>query len=77
MGYLVSKKGNVKVARFASYADSLRSFVSIAGADVQGVSDPRDFAAALHDSGKFGVGNANYVEEVGATIKGLRSIVSR
>ena len=74
-GYMAAKSG-VKVATFASYADSLRSFVAIAGADVQGLTDPHDFAAALHDSGKFGVGNSSYAHEVGATIKGLRAIVS-
>jgi hypothetical protein len=77
VGYTVSKKGSVKVAMFASHADSLRSFVAIAGADVHGVSDPGDFAAALHDTGKFGVGNANYAQQLGATIKGLRTLVSQ
>jgi Mannosyl-glycoprotein endo-beta-N-acetylglucosaminidase len=74
-GYIAAKSG-VKVATFTNYADSLSSFVAIAGADVQGLGDPYDFAAALHSSGKFGVGNPSYAEEVGKTIKGLQSIVS-
>jgi flagellum-specific peptidoglycan hydrolase FlgJ len=78
-GYMAAKaaKSGVRVATFASYADSLRSFVAIVSADVQGLSDSHDFAAALHDSGKFGVGNSSYAEEVSKTIKGLRAIVSQ
>lgn len=76
-GYMVAEKSGVKVATFASYADSLRSFVAISGGDVQGVGNPSAFAAALHDSGKFGVGNPNYTDEVSRTIKRLRATVSR
>ena len=76
-GYLVAGQSGVRVATFANYTDSLRSFAAISGNDVQGVSNPRDFAAALYDSGKFGVGSPNYADDVGKTIEGIRAIVSQ
>jgi flagellum-specific peptidoglycan hydrolase FlgJ len=80
-GYMVSLEG-VKVATFASYADSLRSFVQMSGPIVQNMRDPADFAAALQNSGKFGINKtgskvATYVGDVARTILGLRSIVAR
>jgi hypothetical protein len=76
-GYLQALRGPAKVATFASYADSLRSFEAVAGSLVQRVQDSTEFAAALWNSGKFGVGNPTYVQDVAATIRGLRPIVSR
>jgi hypothetical protein len=77
-GYLPARDNpRVRVATFASYADSLRSFVARYGSIVQGLADPTDFAAALWNSGKFGVGNPTYVSDVARTLRGLRSIVSR
>lgn len=76
ISYMAAQSG-VKVATFASYADSLRSFVAISGDDVQGLNDPLDFGAPLHESGKFGVGNSNYANEISNTAKGLRAIVSQ
>jgi hypothetical protein len=55
IGYMQAKKGPAKVATFASYADSLKSFVAISGSLIQGKSDPQAFAATLQNSGKFGV----------------------
>ena len=76
-GYLPAHAGPVRVATFASYADSLRSFVAIAGSLVRGAADPSGFAVALQNSGKFGVGNPTYVPSLTSTIRGPRSIVSR
>ena len=76
-GYMMAEQSGVKIATFASYADSLRSFVAISGRDVQGASNPREFASALHNSGKFGVGNPDYADDVSKTIDGLQVIVSR
>jgi Mannosyl-glycoprotein endo-beta-N-acetylglucosaminidase len=75
-GYMVAASG-VKVATFSSYADSLKSFVAIAGSKVTGIVDPYQFGAALHATGKFGVGNPTYGNDVANTIRGLRAIVAR
>lgn len=74
--------GPAKVAKFASYADSLKSFVAISGSIVRGKRDPGAFAAALQNSGKFsvnqnGVKVATYVSNVAGTIRGLRAIVAQ
>lgn len=82
-GYMQAKKGPVKVATFASYADSLKSFVAISGSLIQDKGDPEAFAAALQNSGKFGIDPTtgakipNYVGGVAGTIRGLRPIVAR
>src|SRR5271169_986055 len=44
------KEGPAKVATFASYADSLKSFVALSASLVQGKSDPEAFAAELQNS---------------------------
>ncbi|MGH6737943.1 MAG: glucosaminidase domain-containing protein [Bradyrhizobium sp.] len=75
-GYLQARRGPAKVATYSSYADGLRSFVAVAGSLVQGIHDPTAFAAALWNSGKFGVGNPTYVRDLANTIRGLRPIVS-
>ena len=81
-GYVLSA-GGTKVATFASYADSLRSFTAISGSIVQGKRDPKAFAAALQNSGKFGIDIRTgaklpgYVGDVAGTIRGIRSIVAR
>jgi hypothetical protein len=73
----------VKVAIFASYADSLRSFEAIVRPFARGVSDPAEFARALQNSGKFGIDPVTgtkkpaYVPGLAATIRGLRAIVAR
>jgi hypothetical protein len=76
-GYVPAGKGPAKVATFASYADSLRSFEAISGSIIRGIADPRDFATALWNSGKFGVGNPTYVSDLARTIRGLGLLVSR
>lgn len=82
-GYVQAKRGPAKVATFASYADSLKSFAQISGSLVRDKSDPEAFAAALQNSGKFGVDTTTgakvptYVPNVAATIRGLRAIVGR
>jgi mannosyl-glycoprotein endo-beta-N-acetylglucosaminidase len=82
-GYLPARRGPARVATFASYADSLRSFATISGRIVRGVSDPSEFAAALQNSGKFGIDpdsgrpKPTYVGDVSATIRGLCSIIAR
>ncbi|MGA8549411.1 MAG: glucosaminidase domain-containing protein [Stellaceae bacterium] len=53
-GYLQAKRGSNKVATFASYADSLKSFIALSGSLIEDKSDPEAFAAALQNSGKFG-----------------------
>lgn len=52
-GYLQALRGPAKVATFASYADSLRSFEVVAGSLVRRVRDPTAFAAALLDFGRL------------------------
>jgi flagellum-specific peptidoglycan hydrolase FlgJ len=81
-GYIPAKKGPAKVATFASYADSLKSFVVISGSLIQGKSDPKAFAAALQSSGKFGIYEngakvPTYVGGVAGTSRGLRAMVAR
>jgi Mannosyl-glycoprotein endo-beta-N-acetylglucosaminidase len=82
-GYMQAKRGPAKVATFASYADSLKSFVATSGSLIQGKSDPEAFATALQNSGKFGINPdtgakvPTYVPKVAATILGLRAIVAR
>ncbi len=82
-GYMLARDGRTKVATFASYAESLRSFVAISGSLVQGKSDPKAFAAALQNSGRFGIDPEtgakvpSYIGNVARTIRGIRSIVSR
>lgn len=81
-GYMMTADGKTKVATFASYADSLRSFAAVSGSIIRDVRDPSDFAAALQNSGKFGVNSTgtkvpSYVGSVPATIRGLRSIIAR
>ncbi len=73
--------GTTTYSRFTSYAESLKSFVAIAGSLIQGTSDPEAFAAALQNSGKFGVYKNGakvpiYVPKVAATIRGLGAIVA-
>jgi len=65
----------VKVATFASYANSARSFAAANRDTIEGKSDPREFAAALQNSGKFGIDPKDgskvpaYVDGVAATIR--------
>lgn len=78
-----ARRGPAKVATFASYAYGLRSFIALSGSVVKGKSDPEAFAAALQNSGKFGIDPTSgakvpsYVPSVAATIRGLRPIVAR
>ena len=80
---MLTKDLRTKAATFASYADSLRSFVAISGSLVEGKAEPEEFAAALQNSGKFGIDTQtgakvpSYVGGVAATIRGLRSILAR
>ncbi|MGH7063812.1 MAG: glucosaminidase domain-containing protein [Stellaceae bacterium] len=82
-GYLEAKNSRNRVAIFASYADSVKSFIAISGSLVRGKSDPVAFAAALQNSGKFGIDPdtgakvPGYVAGVAGTISGLRTIVAR
>jgi hypothetical protein len=78
-----AKRGPVKVATFASYADNLKSFIALSGPLIQDKSDPEAFAAALQNAGKFGIDPttgakiSTYVGGVAGTILGLRPIVAR
>jgi len=82
-GYVLTDDGKTKVATFASYADSLRSFVKISGSIVRGKSDPAEFARALQDSRKFGINpdtgekEPTYVHSTAKTIEGLRPFIAR
>jgi hypothetical protein len=82
-GYVSAGRGPAKVAVFASYADSARSFEAVSGQIIGGIRDPQAFAAGLQNSGKFGIDPdtgkkiPGYVEGVAATIRGLRSTVAR
>jgi len=81
-GYMLSA-GGTKVATFTSYGESLKSFVAVSGSIIQDKRDPRTFAAALQNSGRFGIDIRTgaklpgYVGDVAATIRGIRSIVAR
>ncbi|MGH7032931.1 MAG: glucosaminidase domain-containing protein [Stellaceae bacterium] len=81
--YMLTADGRTRVATFASYADSLQSFVALSGSIIRGKDDPTAFAAALQDSGKFGIYPETgakvptYVRDVARTIRGLRPIVAR
>jgi flagellum-specific peptidoglycan hydrolase FlgJ len=69
-------KGNahVKVAKFASFAQSGQSFIARYGSMVRGKSDPMDFAQALV-AARFNSGNpknggaADYAKKVAAMIQ--------
>jgi len=72
----------VRVATFASYADSARSFAERYGGLVNGKADPREFAAALQDTGNFGVDEhgskvPTFVGGFAGTANGIRSIIAR
>jgi hypothetical protein len=77
-GSFPTQNPDVRGAIFASYGDCLKWFVQVAGPSVQGKSDPSAFAAALQDSGRFGIDpetgskKSGYVSGVAATIRGLR-----
>ena len=53
-GYMFSRQGT-KVATFANYAESLKSFIAVSGSLIRGKNDPEVFATALQNSGKFGI----------------------
>jgi hypothetical protein len=82
-GFVYSTENKTKVATFASYADSLRSFALTSGSIMRSKSNPEAFATALQDSGKFGIDTKTgakvpgYVDGVAATIRGLRPFVAR
>jgi len=82
-GYILTNDGRTKVATFASYADSLKSFIAISGSIVQNKRNPEAFATALQHSGQFGIHRKTgakvptYVSDVARTIRGIRSIVAR
>jgi len=80
-GYILAAGGK-KVATFADYADSLRSFAAISGSLGHGKSDPVEFARALQNSGKFGINPdgskvPDYVSKVVSTIRGVAAITAR
>jgi hypothetical protein len=82
-GYMIAHATGATVAAFASYADSLRSFVATSGTIIDGKADPEEFARALQDSGKFGIDPRSgakvptYVRDLASTIRGLRAIIAR
>lgn len=72
----------VKVAVFPSYAESGRSLIETAGNVVRGKADPREFADALQNGGKFGINSdgskvPTYVDGFAGTARGIRSIIAR
>lgn len=83
IGHTKAKASKKLVAIFASYADSLNSFVALSGSLIRGKSDPVAFATALQNSGKFGIDVdtgakvPGYVSGIAGTIRGLRAIVER
>jgi flagellum-specific peptidoglycan hydrolase FlgJ len=63
-------------ATFSSYSASAQAFAQQYGSIVQGITDPSAFAAALQNSGKFGVNQngtpvPSYVGSTAATIRGI------
>jgi flagellum-specific peptidoglycan hydrolase FlgJ len=82
-GYMLTKDGRTKIATFANYAESLKSFVAISGSIVQAKRDPEAFATALQNSEKFGMHRntgakvPTYVGDVARTIRGIRFILAR
>jgi len=61
----------VKVAIFTNYRTSGESFAKDYGKYVRGLTDPADFAKALEDSGKFGVGTEGYAARLADVIREL------
>jgi hypothetical protein len=53
--YVWTLNGKVRMATFASYEDSLRSWANRYADLVRGISDPAEFAAALQDAGAYGI----------------------
>jgi len=73
---------DVKEASFASYADSMRSFIEDYGNLVQGASNPAQFARSLQNSGKFGINPdgtkvPTYVSDMVGTIQHLSPFIAR
>ncbi len=79
---MIAEDSGTKVASFASYDDSLRSFLYSNADLIRGQSDPADFMTSLQNSGKFGINTntgekvPNYVNNTAATIRGLRSVIA-
>ena len=76
----VSSDGGTRVATFATYADSLKSFIKVSGALVAGKTDPADFARVLQDAGLFGINPdgskvATFVRSTARTMIGIRALV--
>jgi RHS repeat-associated protein len=72
IGYLVARDNPaVKVAIFTNYRTSGESFAKDYGKYVRGLTDPADFAKALQDSGKFGVGTEGYAARLANVIREL------
>jgi hypothetical protein len=72
----------VKVATFANYADSARSFADKCGKVVQGKADSREFAAALQDRCKYGIDEhgskvPTFVGGFAGTARSIRLIIAR
>jgi len=81
-GYLTAEDSGAKVATFASFNDSLQSFISQYGYIVQGVSDPTQFATVLQNSGNFGINLdgtqvPTYVSSMVGTINHLSPFIQR
>jgi hypothetical protein len=83
-GYLPAHDNpRAKLAIFATYGDSFQSFATTVGPFARGIGDPTAFAAALQNSGKFGIDpttgrkRPEYKPSVAATIRGLRPIIAR
>jgi hypothetical protein len=72
IGYLVARDNPaVKVAIFTNYRTSGESFAEDYCKYVRGLTDPADFAKALEDSGKFGVGTEGYAARLADVIREL------
>jgi len=82
-GWMWNDDKTIKMAKFASISDSVRSFVDQYGHLVKGISDPEKFAAALQNAGKYGIDPDDgskvegFVSDVGSTIRHLRPVIER
>ena len=61
----------VKMATFRNYRESAESFAKDYGEYVRGLTDSADFANAVKDSGKFGVGTEGYHVRVAEAIRAV------
>ena len=80
---MYAQDNDAPVATFASYEDSMRSFIASQGYIVRNISDSTAFAEALQNSGKFGINPDDgtkvptYISDIVGTINHLSPYIAR